>query len=68
LHGPGRVLQNLHRFQPGQFVEEPATTGVHQHGVPLKLKHPQGHNLFGYGQRAHGMTAEEAADVRGRTI
>ena len=31
------VLDDLHAFDSGDLVKEPAATGVHQHGMPLQF-------------------------------
>ena len=33
---PG-ILDHLHRLDPGQLIEKPAATGVHEHGMALHL-------------------------------
>src|SRR5258708_8982519 len=38
LHHASGILDHLHRFDAREFVEEPAATGVHQHGVTLQFK------------------------------
>ena len=38
LQDPAGVLEDLHPFDAGDLIEEPAATGVHEHRVALKFK------------------------------
>ena len=38
LHGAAGILEDMHRLRPGEFVEEPAATGVHQHEMALDFQ------------------------------
>ena len=46
LHGASRVVQHLRGLDSRKFVEEPATTGVHQHGVALHFEQAQSQDLL----------------------
>ena len=46
LNGAGGVLNDLDRFKPGDFVEKPAATGVHQQSVALHFQKAQDVDLF----------------------
>ena len=38
LDGAAGVLQDVHRLRPGEFIEEPAAAGIHQHEIALHFE------------------------------
>jgi hypothetical protein len=38
LDGAPGILDDLHRLDPRELIEEPAATGVHQQGMALELE------------------------------
>ncbi len=63
LDSAAGVLNDLYRFDTGDVVEEPAATGVHEHGVPLQFEQLQDVTGFRLSQFTCGMTPEKAAGV-----
>ena len=54
------VGDDLHRFDAGDIVEEPAATGVHELGVALHLHQFQGAYALRHGEDAQLVLAEES--------
>ena len=60
LGGAAGILDHLHGFNARQLVEEPAATGIHQHGVALKFhKLPDG-GFLGVVKLPRGVLGEES--------
>ena len=68
LNDASGVLDHLNGFNPGEIVEEPAATGVHEHGVALQFHQlPDDDLLFGARDRAQnalGQSARATSDER----
>ena len=65
MHHASRVLDHLHGLNPGQFVEEPAAAGVHQHGVPLHFQQLQHGDLLFRAELVSRVLTQEAVDILG---
>ncbi len=63
LDGTAGVLDHLNGFDPGEFVKEPAATGVHQQGVALELKQLESAHFFLCIQFVAGVPGEEGINV-----
>ena len=59
--------QDVHCLRPGQFVEEPAAAGVHQHEMALRFEQESAH-LFFEGKVPHSMAGKKCVHIAGRTI
>jgi hypothetical protein len=68
LEGAAGVLDDLDGFDAGDFVEEPAATGVHEHGVALEFEQTDGGDPFIRRERMMGMAMEEAPEIIGGTV
>ncbi len=61
--GPAGILNDLHRFKAGEFVEKPAATGVHEHGAALEPHELQNRHLFLAGQLPGGLPVQKVVHV-----
>ena len=68
LQGSTGILDNLDRFDPGEFIKEPATAGKHQHGMALKFEELKGCNFIGMVQLTNSMLVHEPVNVFRRAI
>src|SRR5947209_8977081 len=66
-HAPG-ILNHLHSLDAGKLIEEPAATGVHEHGVALEFHQLPHQNLLRLVQIAHEMLSAKAFAHFGRAI
>jgi hypothetical protein len=68
LEGAAGVLDDLDGFDAGEFVEEPAATGVHEHGVALEFEEADGGDPVILGQGLTGVALEESFEVIGGAV
>ena len=68
LRGTAGILDHLHGFNPRELVEEPAATGVHQHGVALELHQLPDGDSFRFAQRPHRMLGRETLPAFRRPV
>src|SRR6185437_13767064 len=59
LNSACRILDCLHGFQAGKFVEKPAAACVHQHSVTLEFEQLEGTQLFVGRERASRNLVQE---------
>ena len=60
---PSRVVDDLHGLDPRELVEEPAATGVHQHGVTLHLEKLQDVTCSSVLERTNGVIGEKCCAI-----
>src|SRR6185312_12622229 len=65
---PAGVLDDLHGFNSGNLVEEPATAGVHEHGMALEFKQFERSDPLPVRQLAGGIRGEKAIEVFRRAL
>ena len=68
LDEPGGVLENLDCLEPGDLVEEPSATGVHQQSMSLHLEQLDRLHALGAGEGPSGVSGEPGVDCLGRPV
>jgi len=63
LDGARRIPEVLHRLDAGDVIKEPATTGLHQEGVPLHLQELQRRCPLLCRERSAGVLHQVCLDV-----
>src|SRR5262249_58317307 len=68
LDGAAGVTEDLHGFDSGEVIEEPAAARLHEHRVALHLEELHGVDALFGGERPGAVLREEAVQDLRRTV